>query len=53
MQLVATGLSMAGYVTVATVIGLENVLDRVEGFVTRFDRERGPRPGPVLPARLR
>ena len=45
MKLVATGLSMAGYVTVATTIGLENVLDRVEGFVTRFDRERGRDPG--------
>lgn len=45
MTLVATGLSLAGYVTVATTIGLENVLDRVEGFVTRFDRERGRDPG--------
>jgi hypothetical protein len=45
MALVATGLSMAGYVTVATTMGLENVLDRVEGFVTRFDRERGRDPG--------
>ena len=45
MELVATGLSMAGYVTVATTMGLENVLDRVEGFVTRFDRERGRDPG--------
>ncbi len=45
MKLVATGLSMAGYVTVALTMGLENVLDRVEGFVTRFDRERGRDPG--------
>ncbi|WP_411285595.1 DUF3500 domain-containing protein [Lapillicoccus sp.] len=45
MTLVATGLSMAGYVTVATTMGLENVLDRVEGFVTRFDRQRGRDPG--------
>ncbi|KQT94342.1 hypothetical protein ASG49_05495 [Marmoricola sp. Leaf446] len=45
MRLVATGLSMAGYVTIATTMGLENVLDRVEGFVTRFDRERGRDPG--------
>ncbi len=29
----------------ATIIGLENVLDQVEGFVTRFDRERGRDPG--------
>ena len=45
MKLVASGLSMAGYVTVATTMGLENVLDRVEGFATRFDRERGRDPG--------
>jgi Protein of unknown function (DUF3500) len=45
MRLVATGLSMAGYVTVATTMGLENVLDHVEGFVSRFDRERGRDPG--------
>ena len=45
MRLVASGLSMAGYVTVATIVGLENVLDRVEGFVARFDRERGRDPG--------
>src|SRR4051794_245067 len=31
MRLVASGLSEAGFVTVATVIGLENVLDRIEG----------------------
>src|SRR4051794_22914873 len=45
MRLVATGLSTAGYVTVATTIGLENILDHAEGFVTRFDRERGRDPG--------
>jgi hypothetical protein len=45
MRLVASGLSMAGYVTVATIVGLENVLDRVEGFVARFERERGRDPG--------
>ncbi|GAB2606110.1 hypothetical protein Aab01nite_01040 [Paractinoplanes abujensis] len=45
MRLVATGLSRAGYVTVATTIGLENVLDHTEGFGTRFDRERGRDPG--------
>ena len=33
MKLVATGLSLAGYVTVATTMGLENVLDRMEEFV--------------------
>ncbi|MCY1139242.1 DUF3500 domain-containing protein [Actinoplanes sp. Pm04-4] len=45
MKLVASGLSRAGYVTVATTIGLENVLDHTEGFVARFDRERGRDPG--------
>jgi hypothetical protein len=45
MALVATGLSEAGYVTVATTIGLENVLDHVEGFRVLFDRERGRDPG--------
>lgn len=45
MRLVASGLSEAGYVTVATTMGLENVLDRTEGFVAMFDRERGRDPG--------
>src|SRR4051812_5857148 len=45
MRLVSSGLSVAGYVTVATILGLENVLDRQEGFVARFDRERGRDPG--------
>ncbi|MBR7744376.1 DUF3500 domain-containing protein [Phycicoccus sp. BSK3Z-2] len=45
MRLVASGLSMAGYVTVSTIMGLENVLDRVEGFTAIFDRERGRDPG--------
>ncbi|GAA2875925.1 DUF3500 domain-containing protein [Pseudonocardia halophobica] len=45
MKLVASGLSTPAYVTVATVMGLENVLDHTEGFVARFDRERGRDPG--------
>ena len=45
MRLVASGLSTAAYVTVATIIGLENVLDETEGFVAKFDRERGRDPG--------
>jgi len=45
MRLVSTGLSDAGYVTVATVIGLENVLDQAEGFPAGFGRERGRDPG--------
>src|SRR5690242_17981080 len=45
MRLVASGLSRPGFVTVATTIGLENILDHTEGFVARFDRERGRDPG--------
>jgi hypothetical protein len=45
MRLVATGLSESGYGTLVATIGLENLLDREEGFVTRFDRERGRDPG--------
>ncbi len=45
MRLVATGLSDPAYVTVATIMGLENVLDHAEGFRVRFDRERGRDPG--------
>ncbi|HEY4421412.1 MAG TPA: DUF3500 domain-containing protein [Pseudonocardia sp.] len=45
MRLVATGLSTPGYVTAATVMGLENVLDHVEGFSATFGRERGRDPG--------
>ena len=44
-RLVATGLSQAGYVTVATVMGLENVLDQLEGWSTSWDRPRGRDPG--------
>ncbi|SEL70499.1 Protein of unknown function [Blastococcus sp. DSM 46786] len=44
MQLVASGLSTAGYVTVSGVMGLENVLDRTEGFPrgAGHDRRRDP-----------
>ena len=45
LQLVASGLSTAGYVTVCTVMGLENVLDHVEGFSVDWGRERGRDPG--------
>jgi hypothetical protein len=44
MQLVATGLSRAGYVTVSTIMGLENVLDQVEGWSVDWGRERGRDP---------
>ncbi len=44
-RLVATGLSRPGYVTVATIIGLDNVLDMVEGWTATWGRERGRDPG--------
>jgi hypothetical protein len=43
-QLMATGLSTAGYVTAATIIGLDNVLDQIEGFTASWGRERGRDP---------
>ncbi len=43
-QLLATGLSTAGYVTASTIIGLENVLDHVEGFTASWGRSRGRDP---------
>ncbi len=42
--LVATGLSTAGYVTAVTIIGLENVLDHLEGFSASWSRPRGRDP---------
>jgi hypothetical protein len=45
MRLVASGLSTAGYNTVALTMGLENVLDYTEGFTASFDRDRGRDPG--------
>ena len=44
-RLVATGLSKPGYVTVAAIMGLENILDHLEGFKVDFGRERGRDPG--------
>jgi hypothetical protein len=41
MRLLSTGLSRAGYVTASTIIGLENVLDELEGFRLSFGHERG------------
>jgi hypothetical protein len=40
-KLVASGLSRAAYVTVSTIIGLENVLDELEGWTASWGRERG------------
>jgi hypothetical protein len=45
MRLISTGLSPAAYVTVATIMGLENVLDYIEGFKASFNRDRGRDPG--------
>lgn len=43
-RLVATGLSHAGYVTAAAIMGLENILDHLEGWRVDFGRERGRDP---------
>lgn len=43
-RLVASGLSTAGYVTAAAIIGLENILDHLEGWQADFGRERGRDP---------
>jgi hypothetical protein len=45
MKLLATGLSEPAYVSATTIMGLENVLDRTEGFATGFGRDRGRDPG--------
>ncbi len=45
MRLLSTGLSEPGYVSASTIMGLENILDRTEGFTTGFARDRGRDPG--------
>ena len=45
LKLVAAGLSRPGYVTVSTIMGLENVLDELEGWTASWNRERGRDPG--------
>lgn len=45
LQVLASGLSTAGYNTATTVMGLENVLDHVEGWGVTWGRERGRDPG--------
>jgi uncharacterized protein DUF3500 len=45
MRLLATGLSNAAYVTASSIMGLENVLDRLEGWQIGFARDRGRDPG--------
>lgn len=44
-MLLAEGLSEPGYYTTAAVIGLDNMLDRLEGFHRDWGRERGRDPG--------
>jgi hypothetical protein len=44
MQLVSSGLSLEGYVTASTIMGTENILDRVEDFAVDWGRERGRDP---------
>ncbi len=44
-KLVASVLSRPGYVTVSTIIGLDNVLDELEGWWASWDRDRGRDPG--------
>jgi hypothetical protein len=44
MQLVASGLSPAGYALVSTIMGTENILDYVEEFTSEFDTRRGRDP---------
>ncbi len=44
MRLLGTGLSDPGYTTAATIMGLENVLDRAENFSNNGARARGRDP---------
>ncbi len=44
-KLVASGLSVAAYVTASTIIGLENTLDRTEDWEREWYPERGRDPG--------
>ena len=45
LKLVASGLSRPGFVTVSTIMGLENALDELEGWDRDFEQERGRDPG--------
>ena len=44
-KLLAAGLSRPAYVTASTIVGLENVLDELEGWSMHWERERGRDPG--------
>ncbi|MEL7158448.1 MAG: DUF3500 domain-containing protein, partial [Actinomycetota bacterium] len=43
-RLVASGLSTAGYVTAAAIMGLENILDHTEAWRSTMNRPRGRDP---------
>ncbi|MPZ92916.1 MAG: DUF3500 domain-containing protein [Actinobacteria bacterium] len=45
LKVLATGLSRPAYVTACTIIGLDNVLDELEGWSATWERERGRDPG--------
>jgi len=45
MQLVSSALTRPAYVTVCVLLGLENVLDELEGWHVDWGRERGRDPG--------
>jgi len=44
LRLVASGLSLPGFAAASTIMGLENTLDREEGWNQAFTRERGRDP---------
>jgi hypothetical protein len=44
-KVLATGLSRPAYVTACTIIGLDNILDELEGWSATWGRERGRDPG--------
>jgi hypothetical protein len=44
MQLLASGLTRPAYATACAVLGLENVLDEIEGWTADWGRERGRDP---------
>jgi len=44
LKLVASGLSQQGFVAAASIIGLENILDELEGWSRTWSRERGRDP---------
>jgi hypothetical protein len=45
LKVLSTGLSRPAYVTACTIIGLDNVLDELEGWSATWGRERGRDPG--------